>query len=116
MCEGAVEDDLGGRRDEHERTRARYQDRPLRGAPLRDAELGVRRDVHDAAMLTKRSTNYRNYFDQSTGFMRPKLEDGTWTTPFKPIDMGHAKKWRDYTEAKSVWVNVDAKIPPYYPR
>jgi acyl-CoA reductase-like NAD-dependent aldehyde dehydrogenase len=22
----------------------------------------------------------------------------------------------DYTEAKSVWVNVDAKIPPYYPR
>jgi acyl-CoA reductase-like NAD-dependent aldehyde dehydrogenase len=23
---------------------------------------------------------------------------------------------QDYTEAKSVWVNVDAKIPPYYPR
>jgi acyl-CoA reductase-like NAD-dependent aldehyde dehydrogenase len=23
---------------------------------------------------------------------------------------------RDYTEAKSVWVNVDAQIPPYYPR
>jgi aldehyde dehydrogenase (NAD+) len=22
----------------------------------------------------------------------------------------------DYTEAKSVWVNVDARIPPYYPR
>jgi aldehyde dehydrogenase (NAD+) len=22
----------------------------------------------------------------------------------------------DYTEAKSIWVNVDAKIPPYYPR
>jgi hypothetical protein len=22
----------------------------------------------------------------------------------------------DYTEAKSVWVNVDAQIPPYYPR
>jgi acyl-CoA reductase-like NAD-dependent aldehyde dehydrogenase len=22
----------------------------------------------------------------------------------------------DYTEAKSVWINVDAKIPPYYPR
>jgi betaine-aldehyde dehydrogenase len=21
-----------------------------------------------------------------------------------------------YTEAKSVWVNVDANIPPYYPR
>ncbi len=22
----------------------------------------------------------------------------------------------DYTEAKSVWVNVDANLPPYYPR
>ena len=23
---------------------------------------------------------------------------------------------REYTQPKSVWVNVDAKIPPYYPR
>lgn len=23
---------------------------------------------------------------------------------------------REYTEAKSVWVNVDAQIPPFYPR
>jgi aldehyde dehydrogenase (NAD+) len=23
---------------------------------------------------------------------------------------------RDYSEAKSVWVNVDAKLPPYYAR
>ena len=23
---------------------------------------------------------------------------------------------REYTQAKSVWINVDAKIPPYYPR
>ncbi len=30
----------------------------------------------DAEMLVKRSTNYRNYFDKSVGFMRPKLEDG----------------------------------------
>jgi hypothetical protein len=22
----------------------------------------------------------------------------------------------DYTEAKSVWINVDAQIPPWYPR
>jgi putative alpha-1,2-mannosidase len=32
----------------------------------------------DAAMLAKRSTNYRNYFDASVGFMRLKLEDGSW--------------------------------------
>lgn len=55
----------------------------------------------DAAMLVKRSTNYRNYFDKSVGFMRPKLEDGSWTTPFRPIDMGHSKKWRDYTESNA---------------
>ena len=23
---------------------------------------------------------------------------------------------REYTQAKSVWVNVDAKLPPFYPR
>jgi len=23
---------------------------------------------------------------------------------------------REYTQPKSVWVNVDANIPPYYPR
>lgn len=55
----------------------------------------------DAAMLVKRSGNYRNYYDASTGFMRPKLEDGSWTTPFRPIDLGHSKKWRDYTESNA---------------
>ena len=55
----------------------------------------------DAAMLRKRSTNYRNYFDASTGFMRPKLDDGQFTAPFDPIDMGHSAKWRDYTESNA---------------
>jgi predicted alpha-1,2-mannosidase len=55
----------------------------------------------DAAMLVKRSTSYRNYYDTSTGFMRPKLEDGKWTAPFNPIDLGHSKKWRDYTESNA---------------
>jgi predicted alpha-1,2-mannosidase len=55
----------------------------------------------DAAMLVKRSTNYRNYFDSTVGFMRPKLEDGNWTSPFNPIDLGHSKKWRDYTESNA---------------
>lgn len=55
----------------------------------------------DAEMLVKRSRNYRNYFDKSVGFMRPKLENGEWTSPFHPIDMGHLKKWRDYTESNA---------------
>ncbi|MDE1177246.1 MAG: GH92 family glycosyl hydrolase [Edaphobacter sp.] len=55
----------------------------------------------DAAMLTQRSLNYRNYYDSSTGFMRPKLEDGSFTSPFNPIDLGHSTKWRDYTESNA---------------
>ncbi len=55
----------------------------------------------DASMLVERSTYYRNYFDPSTGFMRPKLQDKAFTTPFNPIDMGHFSKWRDYTESNA---------------
>jgi predicted alpha-1,2-mannosidase len=62
-----------------------------------------------ASMLVERSTYYRNYFDKSTGFMRPKFKDGSWAgssegkgpTPFNPIDMGHFGKWRDYTESNA---------------
>jgi predicted alpha-1,2-mannosidase len=62
-----------------------------------------------ASMLAERSTYYRNYFDKSTGFMRPKFEDGSWAgssegkvpTPFNPIDIGHFDKWRDYTESNA---------------
>ncbi|MES2421155.1 MAG: GH92 family glycosyl hydrolase [Pseudomonadota bacterium] len=53
----------------------------------------------DAARLRKRSGNWRNVFDASIGFARPKLANGTWTTPYDPIALGHASKWRDYTES-----------------
>ncbi len=55
----------------------------------------------DAALLRQRSTNYRNYFDPSTQFMRPKLADGSFTSPFNPIDLGHTTKYRDYTESNA---------------
>jgi predicted alpha-1,2-mannosidase len=55
----------------------------------------------DAELLRKRSRNYRNYWDQSTGFLRPKFENGQWATPFDPIELGHSKKWRDYTESNA---------------
>lgn len=50
---------------------------------------------------TKRSLNYKNYFDKTTQFMRPKLDNGQFTDPFNPIDMGHSKHWRDYTESNA---------------
>jgi predicted alpha-1,2-mannosidase len=58
-------------------------------------------ETADANLLRKRSRNYRNYWDASTGFLRAKFENGSWATPFDPIEMGHAKNWRDYTESNA---------------
>jgi len=58
-------------------------------------------ETADGKALRKRSRNYRNYWDAGTGFLRPKFENGSWATPFDPIEMGHSKKWRDYTESNA---------------
>lgn len=63
----------------------------------------------DATMLLERSLNYRNYFDPTTTFMRPKFADGTWanstegkgTVPFNPVFLGHLPDARDYTESNA---------------
>jgi predicted alpha-1,2-mannosidase len=41
-------------------------------------------DTANYAMLMKRSKNYRNMFDPSTRFMRGRLANGDWITPFNP--------------------------------
>ena len=51
--------------------------------------------------LLDRSRNYKNVFDSKAGFMRGRLADGSWAEPFDPRDMGHSKKWRDFTESNS---------------
>lgn len=38
----------------------------------------------DAQAFYKLSQNYKNLFDPSTGFMRPKTADGKWRDPFRP--------------------------------
>ena len=53
----------------------------------------------DAARLEKRAGNWRNVFDTSIGFARPRLDDGSWTAPYDPIELGHSDQWRDYTES-----------------
>jgi predicted alpha-1,2-mannosidase len=55
----------------------------------------------DAALLRKRSANYRHHFNPASGFMEPKLENGEWARPFDPIEMGHSRNWRDYTESNA---------------
>ncbi len=55
----------------------------------------------EAAMLRSRSLNYKQYFNAKSTFMEPKLADGSFATPFNPIEMGHSNRWRDYTESNS---------------
>lgn len=58
-------------------------------------------DRENAKLLFARSLNYRHYWDASTGFLRAKLRDGSWAVPFDPIELGHSKKWHDYTESNA---------------
>jgi predicted alpha-1,2-mannosidase len=55
----------------------------------------------DAERLLKRSHNWRNVLDPSIRFARPRFSDGSWWTPYDPVQLGHMPKpwWRDYTEA-----------------
>ena len=55
----------------------------------------------EADKLRSRSKNYRNYFNPQNQFMQPKMADGSWATPFDPIELGHGKEWRDYTESNA---------------
>ena len=70
--------------------------------------------TEDADYFFKRSENYRNYFDPETGFMRGKLSNGEWTTPFDPVYSQH--EGSDYTEGNAwqyLWLvphNVEGLI------
>ena len=53
-----------------------------------DAALSeLARSLGDGAIadtLATRATRWKNLFDPSTGYIRPRYRDGTWKTPFKP--------------------------------
>lgn len=53
----------------------------------------------DFINYSKRSLYYRNIFDVETGFMRGKLSDGTWKTPFDPLFSSHRQD--EYTEGNA---------------
>lgn len=56
----------------------------------------------DAAYFSRRADFYKNLFDPSTKFMRPKKSDGTWKTPFNPSQIGHSESvGGDYTEGNA---------------
>lgn len=58
--------------------------------------------TEDAAYFARRADFYKNLFDSSTQFMRPKKSDGTWESPFNPSQIGHAESvGGDYTEGNA---------------
>lgn len=52
-----------------------------------------------AGVYTERSHSWRNYFDPSTGFVRGKMADGSWRTPFDPNFAQH--RANDYCEGNA---------------
>jgi len=55
--------------------------------------------TEDAELFTKRSKYYEFYFDKDIHFMRGKMADGTWRTPFSPISSQHRED--DFCEGNS---------------
>jgi len=56
-------------------------------------------DTANVRKFTERSHSYRNYFDPSTGFVRGKMSDGTFRTPFDPNSANHRAD--DYCEGNA---------------
>ncbi|AZM44632.1 hypothetical protein DMB38_01350 [Streptomyces sp. WAC 06738] len=54
-------------------------------------------DTDMGAFLIERSGNWRNLFDRSTGFVRPRDANGRWKDPFDPLspdDFVEASSWQ----------------------
>ncbi len=57
---------------------------------------------NDYRYFAHRATFYRNLLDPTTHFMRPRLSNGEWKTPFNPSDLAHAESnGGDYTEGNA---------------
>jgi len=52
----------------------------------------------DAQYYAQRAKAYTRYFDPKTGFMRPRLDNGSFREPFSPFQSINENDWRDYTE------------------
>ncbi|WP_455761791.1 GH92 family glycosyl hydrolase [Phocaeicola coprophilus] len=58
--------------------------------------------TEDVAYFSKRADFYKNLFDPTTKFMRPRKSDGTWKSPFDPTQAAHAESnGGDYTEGNA---------------
>jgi predicted alpha-1,2-mannosidase len=53
----------------------------------------------DAAFFLKRSSNWKNLFDPSVGWIRPRMMDGSWQEGFQPVCSGF--NCRGFVESNS---------------
>ena len=63
------------------------------GLALMAQKMG-KQDIYDTFM--KRGHYYEQYFDKSINFIRPKMDDGSWRTPYDPFQSIHG--WGDFCE------------------
>ncbi len=56
-------------------------------------------DTARAAKYDRWARLYANYYDASVGYMRGKLADGSWRTPFSPVRSNHRQD--DYCEGNA---------------
>lgn len=66
------------------------------GAALVAKKLGNQEDYE---YFSKRAKNYRNYFDLKTRFVRGRISDTEWRTPFSPFAARHMKD--DFSEGNA---------------
>jgi predicted alpha-1,2-mannosidase len=55
--------------------------------------------IDDFETFSKRGQNYKNYFDPATRFMRGRISDSKWRTPFNPFIARHEAD--DFTEGNA---------------
>lgn len=65
----------------------------------------------DYELYAKRADYYKTYFDQSINFIRPKLDDGSWRTPYDPARSIHGVG--DFTEGNGWQYTFFAPQDPY---
>lgn len=54
--------------------------------------------MEDYEVYAKRAKYYKHYFDQSINYVRPKLADGSWRTPYNPARSVHEGSGSDFCE------------------
>ncbi|MBN2359434.1 MAG: GH92 family glycosyl hydrolase [Deltaproteobacteria bacterium] len=59
----------------------------------------------DEKLFRRRSRNWKNVFNQKTGFMAPRSQSGAWIEPFDP-KLGGGQGGRDYFAEVNSWINT----------